>query len=77
MLYGAIRLRREISFEWCLALGGVASVAFGIVLLLRPIECCGRTLGHRLVFHCLGCNADARRTEHWDENAPHARGVTP
>ncbi len=37
-LYGAIRLRREISFEWWLALGGVASVAFGIVLLLRPIE---------------------------------------
>jgi uncharacterized membrane protein HdeD (DUF308 family) len=37
-VYGAIRLRREISFEWWLALGGIASVAFGILLLLRPIE---------------------------------------
>ena len=37
-VYGAIRLRREISFEWWLALGGVASMAFGILLLLRPAQ---------------------------------------
>jgi uncharacterized membrane protein HdeD (DUF308 family) len=37
-VYAAIRLRREISFEWWLALGGVASVAFGIVLVLRPVQ---------------------------------------
>lgn len=37
-VYGAIRLRHEISFEWWLAVGGVASVAFGILLLLRPVQ---------------------------------------
>jgi uncharacterized membrane protein HdeD (DUF308 family) len=37
-VYGAIRLRREISFEWWLALGGIASVVFGILLMLRPVQ---------------------------------------
>ena len=37
-VYGAIRLRREISFEWWLALGGVASVVFGVLLMLRPVQ---------------------------------------
>ena len=32
----AIRLRNEISGEWALALGGVASVVFGFLLLFRP-----------------------------------------
>ncbi len=32
----AIRLRREITNEWWLALGGVASIALGILLVLRP-----------------------------------------
>jgi len=32
----AIRLRKEISNEWLLILGGLASVAFGIILFARP-----------------------------------------
>jgi uncharacterized membrane protein HdeD (DUF308 family) len=32
----AVRLRKEIRGEWALALGGVASVIFGLVLLFRP-----------------------------------------
>ncbi len=32
----AIRLRKEISGEWALVLGGAASVIFGLVLLFRP-----------------------------------------
>lgn len=32
----AIRLRREITDEWALALGGIASVIFGVLLLIRP-----------------------------------------
>lgn len=32
----AIRLRKEISSEWILALAGVASVAFGVLLTARP-----------------------------------------
>jgi len=34
----AVRLRRDISGEWWLALGGVASVAFGILLMRNPAE---------------------------------------
>jgi len=34
----AVRLRRDISGEWWLALGGLASVAFGILLLRNPAE---------------------------------------
>lgn len=34
----AVRLRHEITGEWWLALGGVAGVAFGILLMLRPAE---------------------------------------
>lgn len=32
----AIRLRKEIEGEWILALGGIASLIFGILLILRP-----------------------------------------
>lgn len=32
----AIRLRREMTGEWALGLGGLASVIFGLLLLFRP-----------------------------------------
>lgn len=37
-VYAAIRLRRDISFEWWLALGGIVTVAFGILLLMQPVR---------------------------------------
>src|SRR5262249_57313726 len=35
-IYGEIKLRKEIDNEWLLILGGLLSVVFGIVLLVRP-----------------------------------------
>jgi uncharacterized membrane protein HdeD (DUF308 family) len=35
-IIGAIRLRKEIDNEWTLVLGGVVSVLFGLILLVRP-----------------------------------------
>jgi uncharacterized membrane protein HdeD (DUF308 family) len=34
----AVTLRREISGEWWLALGGIASVGFGVLLMRHPAE---------------------------------------
>jgi uncharacterized membrane protein HdeD (DUF308 family) len=36
-IIAAIRLRRAITNEWMLALGGILSVALGIVLILQPL----------------------------------------
>jgi len=35
-IVAALRLRREITNEWWLALGGAASIVFGILLVLQP-----------------------------------------
>jgi uncharacterized membrane protein HdeD (DUF308 family) len=35
-LVAAVRLRKIIANEWLLILAGIASVAFGVILLLRP-----------------------------------------
>ena len=35
-LVAAVRLRKIITNEWLLILAGIASVAFGVILLLRP-----------------------------------------
>jgi uncharacterized membrane protein HdeD (DUF308 family) len=34
----AVRLRHDISGEWWLAIGGILSVAFGVLLILRPAQ---------------------------------------
>ena len=34
----AVRLRREVAGEWMLALSGIVSVTFGVVLILFPIS---------------------------------------
>jgi uncharacterized membrane protein HdeD (DUF308 family) len=36
-IVNAMQLRRLLAHEWSLALAGVASVAFGLVMLLRPL----------------------------------------
>ena len=35
-IVAAIKLRKLITNEWMLVLAGIASVAFGVVLLLQP-----------------------------------------
>ena len=32
----AVRLRREIDGEWWMALGGLASILFGVMMIARP-----------------------------------------
>lgn len=36
-IVAAIRLRKEISNEWLLALGGIASLVFGVLMIVYPL----------------------------------------
>jgi uncharacterized membrane protein HdeD (DUF308 family) len=36
-IIAAIRLRHEINNEWLLALGGIVSIALGVILFSRPV----------------------------------------
>jgi uncharacterized membrane protein HdeD (DUF308 family) len=35
-IYAAYRLRKEIEGEWLMAIGGVASIAFGVLIIVAP-----------------------------------------
>ena len=37
-VYAAIKLRREITGEWWIALGGILGIVFGALLVWRPLE---------------------------------------
>jgi uncharacterized membrane protein HdeD (DUF308 family) len=36
-LVAAVRLRKYVTGEWLLALGGIASIAFGVLIVIAPL----------------------------------------
>jgi len=57
----AVRLRKHVSGEWLLALSGIASLVFGILLMIAAHGCAGdRPLDRRLCAHIRGAPGGAR-----------------
>src|SRR5260370_19119952 len=53
-LVAAVRLRKHITGEWLLALGGIASLVFGVLLILAPVA--GPLLLSPFVGACTPCS---------------------
>jgi uncharacterized membrane protein HdeD (DUF308 family) len=81
-LIAAVRLRKHIRGEWLLALSGVLSIAFGVLLLLRPaaglLAMVWLIAAYAIVYGCVMVGLSIRLKRHLpEERAPLPTGVTP